>query len=69
MKSGDALIQDFVAGRYRAIETGLPVRCPIRAIVTAPSLAGREAELERASENVRDVSRVVEGLRKGRSRS
>ena len=29
----------------------------------------REAELERASENVRDVSRVVEGLRKGRSRS
>ncbi|MEZ5859579.1 MAG: iron-containing alcohol dehydrogenase [Geminicoccaceae bacterium] len=47
MSSGDALIQDFVAGRYRAIETGLPVQCPIRAIVTAPSLAGREAELLR----------------------
>jgi glycerol-1-phosphate dehydrogenase [NAD(P)+] len=47
MKGGDALIQDFVAGRYRAIETGEPVRCPIRAIVTAPSLAGREAELLR----------------------
>lgn len=66
MKSGDALIQDFVAGRYRAIETGEPVRCPIGAIVTAPSLAGREAELLRgiglggtiavvSDENTRDV--------------
>jgi len=45
MSSGDALIQDFVAGRYRLIETGRPVACPIRRIVTAPSLAGREAEL------------------------
>ncbi|MEZ5862541.1 MAG: iron-containing alcohol dehydrogenase [Geminicoccaceae bacterium] len=66
MKSGDALIQDFVAGRFRAIETGRPVQCPIRAIVTAPSLAGREAELLRgigldgtlgvvSDENTRDV--------------
>ncbi len=47
MSSGDALIQDFVAGRYRAIETGASVRCPIRAIVTARSLAGREAALLR----------------------
>lgn len=49
MSSGDALIQDFVAGRYRLIETGEPVACPIRAIVTAPSLAGREAALVRAA--------------------
>ncbi len=49
MSSGDALIQDFVAGRYRLVETGEPVRCPIRAIATAPSLAGREAELVRAA--------------------
>lgn len=45
MSSGDALIQDFVAGRYRLIETGQPIACPIRSIVTAKSLAGREAEL------------------------
>ncbi len=49
MSSGDALIQDFVAGRYRLIETGNPVACPIRAIVAAPSLAGREAALVRAA--------------------
>ena len=47
MSSGDALIQDFVAGRYRAIETGEPLRCPIRAIVKSRSLAGREAALVR----------------------
>ena len=35
----------------------------------ADTLRHKLAELERASENVRDVSRVVEGLRKGRSRS
>jgi glycerol-1-phosphate dehydrogenase [NAD(P)+] len=49
MSSGDALIQDFVAGRYRLVETGAPVVCPIRAIVTAPSLAGREAALVKAA--------------------
>jgi glycerol-1-phosphate dehydrogenase [NAD(P)+] len=47
MSSGDALIQDFVAGRYRLIETGEPVACPIRVIVTAKSLEGREAALVR----------------------
>jgi glycerol-1-phosphate dehydrogenase [NAD(P)+] len=47
MSSGDALIQDFVCGRYRLIETGAPVACPIRVIVTAKSLAGREAALVR----------------------
>lgn len=45
MSGGDALIQDFVAGRYRLLETGQPVQCPIRAIVTAPSLEGRERAL------------------------
>lgn len=49
MSSGDALIQDFVAGRYRLIETGQPVDCPIRVIVTARSLAGREAALVKAA--------------------
>jgi glycerol-1-phosphate dehydrogenase [NAD(P)+] len=47
MSSGNALIQDFVAGRYRLIETGAPAQCPIRSIVTARSLAGREAALVR----------------------
>ncbi len=47
MSSGDALIQDFVAGRYRLIETGEAVVCPIRAIVTGRSLASREAALLR----------------------
>jgi len=47
MSSGDALIQDFVAGRYRAVETGEPVQCPIRVIVKGRSLAGREAALLR----------------------
>ncbi len=47
MSSGAALIQDFVAGRYRLIETGESVRCPIRSIVLARSLAGREAALVR----------------------
>lgn len=47
MSSGDALIQDFVTGRYRLVETGEAVQCPIRALVTARSLAGREAALLR----------------------
>ena len=47
MSSGDALIQDFVAGRYRTVETGEPVRCPIRVVVKERSLAGREAALVR----------------------
>lgn len=45
MSSGDALIQDFVAGRYRTIETGRPIACPIDAITIASSLAGSEAAL------------------------
>ena len=45
MSGGDALIQEFVAGRYRARETNEPVPCPISAIAIAPSLAGSEAEL------------------------
>ncbi len=47
MSSGDALIQDFVAGRYRSVETGEPIVCPIRRVVTAKSLDGREAALVR----------------------
>ncbi len=66
MSGGDALIQDFVAGRYRTIETGRPVPCPIAAIEIGRSLEGREAALLAAigftgtigvvsDENTRDV--------------
>ncbi len=39
------LIDEIVAGRYRAAETGRPLSTAIRRLVIAPSLAGGEKEL------------------------
>jgi glycerol-1-phosphate dehydrogenase [NAD(P)+] len=43
-----SLIEDLIAGRWRAPTTGRPVRIPTRAIVIERSLAGGEAELIQA---------------------
>ena len=42
------IIEDVVAGRYRAPGLDEPLRSPIERIEIAPSLAGREAELVRS---------------------
>ena len=45
MTGADALIQDFVAGRYVDRTTGKTIPCSLRKVVTTESTAGQEADL------------------------